>query len=204
MEKPKVVVFDLGKVLLDFDFSIFARELAKKARVEAEEVLRLVVQSDVLVEYETGRTTSMDFYHQVSELTGYTGDAASFERCFGDIFAELPQMIAIQEELKLAGIPTYIFSNTNEIAIKIIRDRYPFFSRFDGYVYSYQEQSMKPDPKIYEAVEKLTGHDGTDLVFMDDKSENIEQARQRGWYGIVHGDPEITRAELRQLGLPLG
>lgn len=204
MEAPKVVVFDLGKVLLDFDFSIFARDLARNARVDAEEVLNLVVQSDVLIEYETGRTTSAAFYRQVSELTGYSGDAASFEQCFGNIFTELPEMIATQQELKSAGIPTYIFSNTNEIAIKVIRDLYPFFGGFDAYVYSYQEQSMKPDSKIYEVVEKVTGHRGSDLVFIDDKPENIEQARQRGWHGIVHRGADITRAELRQLGLPLG
>lgn len=199
--RPKVVVFDLGKVLLDFDFEIFARRLAGEADVEADEVMKRVVHSDVLIDYEYGRTTSDAFYQTVRDLTGYRGDYAAFEACFGDIFTEIPEMILLNRSLREASIPTFIFSNTNEIAIQLIRAQYPFFSEFSGYILSYEHGLMKPDGPLYEIVEKVTKASGSELVFMDDKAENIAAARERGWHGIVHESVVGTRARLRDLGL---
>lgn len=201
---PKAVVFDLGKVLLDFDFQIFARRLAGEAEVGSGEVMERIVNSDVLRDYEYGRTTSADFYKAVADLTGYRGDYPSFEACFGDIFTEIPEMIALNRALRVAGIPTFIFSNTNDIAVRLVRAQYPFFGEFKGYVLSHEHGFMKPDEPLYEVVEKVTKASGSDLVFMDDKEENIAAARARGWHGIVHENASVTRPFLRDLGLPVG
>jgi HAD superfamily hydrolase (TIGR01509 family) len=87
---------------------------------------------------------------------------------------EIKPMIALQAALRADGIPTYIFSNTNGIAIGHIRRRFPFFSRFDGYILSYEVGAMKPSEKIYAAVERATGHAGEAIVYLDDRAENVE------------------------------
>jgi len=63
-------------------------------------------------------------------------------------------MIELHAGLWKQKIPTYIFSNTNEIAVGHIRRSFPFFTAFDGYILSYEVGAMKPGPKIYEALEK--------------------------------------------------
>jgi HAD superfamily hydrolase (TIGR01509 family) len=84
-----------------------------------------------------------------------------------------------------------------------IRRRFPFFADFDNYILSYELGVMKPDPKIYEAVESATGRAGEEIVYIDDRAENVEGGLARGWRVILHETPEKTIAALRQMGLPV-
>ena len=40
---------------------------------------------------------------------------------------------------------------------------------------------MKPDAKIYEAMERMAGRRGSDLLYIDDRPENIAAGAKRGW-----------------------
>jgi HAD superfamily hydrolase (TIGR01509 family) len=110
-------------------------------------------------------------------------------------------MVALHAELRQRGIPTYIFSNTNELAVRHIRGRFPFFSQFDGYVYSYEHHAMKPDAKIYQVLERLSGHAGSAILYVDDRAENIQAGRQQGWQAILHESPDATRRQVAACGL---
>lgn len=55
---------------------------------------------------------------------------------------------------------------------------------------------MKPGGKIYEAIETITGKTGADLLYLDDRVENIEAGTARGWQTILHHDPAITVPEV--------
>jgi FMN phosphatase YigB (HAD superfamily) len=190
---PKAVVFDLGKVLVDFDYRIAAQALAARARVSPEEVSRLIDQSHLLVSYETGQLPTDVFYRQVCEATGFCGDMEEFGRLFGDIFTPIEPMLELHAQLRKNNVPTYIFSNTNELAVGHIRKTFPFFSNFDGYIFSFAERAMKPDDKIYAAVEHRTGLSGPEILYIDDRLENVETGRRRGWQVIHHDDPPTTR-----------
>ncbi len=199
--KPEAAIFDLGKVLLDFDYSITARELAGLCDVSAEELLRLIDQSHLLLDYEEGKLTSDEFYSAVCRGAGYRGSFEQFSGAFADIFSEIPPMVELQTGLKAKGVPCFIFSNTNEIAIEHIRRNFPFFENFDGYVYSYQAKSMKPDARIYEVVEETVGKRGEALIYIDDKLENIEAGHSRGWQTIHHTSPAASIAAFEAAGL---
>jgi HAD superfamily hydrolase (TIGR01509 family) len=110
-------------------------------------------------------------------------------------------MVEIHAQLRAKGIPTYIFSNTNDLAVEHIRRNFPFFSNFDGYVLSYEQGAMKPDDKIYQAVEKMTGHDGPRILYLDDRLENVEAGVKRGWQVILQEAPEQSIARIKELGL---
>src|SRR4026209_819253 len=135
---PKAVVFDLGKVLVDFDYGSGARAVAARGRVSAPEVAKLIAETSLLITYETGGLATDAFYKQVCDATGFCGDLNEFGRCFGDIFAPIDAMIDLQARIRDAGMPTYIFSNTNELAIAHIKQTFPFFSGFNAYIYSFQ------------------------------------------------------------------
>jgi 2-haloacid dehalogenase len=62
---------------------------------------------------------------------------------------------------------------------------------------------MKPSPAIYEAVERKTGHSGEAILYIDDRLENIEAGRQRGWQVVHHSEVSDTRDALRAAGLPV-
>lgn len=203
MNPPAAVVLDLGKVLLDFDYGIAVRELALHSRLTPQEIQRLLLHTPLLGDYESGRLSSYQFFQAFRDQAGYSEPYEVFRRSFGEIFSPIEPMIALQQALKRHGVPTFLFSNTNEIAIDHIRRRFPFVEGFTAAVLSFEVGGMKPDAPIYEVVERVTGRAGPDLIYLDDRPENIDTALGRKWRGVVHQDPALSRAALRDAGLPV-
>jgi 2-haloacid dehalogenase len=110
-------------------------------------------------------------------------------------------MIALHARLRSAGAPLFIFSNTNGFAVRHIRENYPFFGGFDDYIFSYEHGAMKPEAALYEVVEVKTGRRGGGLLYVDDRPENIETARQRGWQAVLHSSADETARAMRAAGL---
>jgi FMN phosphatase YigB (HAD superfamily) len=202
MTPSQAVIFDLGKVLLDFDYMIAARKLAARSNVSAEAINQLINQSSLLVRYERAKMNTAEFFEAFRSATGFQGDLEEFAPLFGDIFSPIQPMIELQSALRKQSVPTYIFSNTNELAVTHITRTYPFFSQFDGYIYSYKHGWMKPDAKIYEIVERETGRRGEQLIYVDDRAENIAGAAARDWQVVLHETPEKTIEAFKKAGLP--
>jgi HAD superfamily hydrolase (TIGR01509 family) len=196
--QPKAVIFDLGKVLLDFDYAIVARRMASRCSIGEVELLGLLNQSPLLYRYETGLMTSAEFFTEVQHASGFTESCDEFGALFGEIFTPIEEMVSLHASLRTKGVPTYIFSNTNEFAIRAIRRLFPFFSGFDGYVLSHEHGAMKPSARLYEVVESMTGLRGPDLLYIDDRPENVEAGLQRGWSSILHESPAQTRCALEK------
>jgi HAD superfamily hydrolase (TIGR01509 family) len=198
---PKAVVFDLGKVLLDFDYGIAIARIQKLSRLSLAELHALINQSPLLLRYEANLLTTAQFFSEVQSASGFDGNLEQFRSFFADIFTAIEPMVQLHEQLRRDGMPTFIFSNTNEIAVAHIRQRFPFFNTFDGYILSYEHDAMKPDPRLYEVVERVTGRRGSDLLYLDDRLENIQAGTARGWQTILHEDPARTELAMRKSGL---
>ncbi len=199
--KPRAVVFDLGKVLLDFDYAIASKRISSRGCCDSRAVFEFLLRTPVLRDFEMGMLKRAEFHRAVCEGTGYCGDLAEFSEDFGDIFVPIEPMVAMHAELRQRGVPTYIFSNTNDLAVAHIRATYPFFSHFDGYVYSCEHGAMKPAPELYEVVERVTGLSSADLLYLDDRPENTAAGAERGWQVITHECPAKSRALVCGTGL---
>ena len=197
--KVRAVVFDLGKVLVDFDYGIAVRKLAENSAASVEEVRHVIDQSPLLFRYEGGQMSTQEFFDEVRRLIGFRGEFDQFAAAFADIFSEMPEMIGLQAELRARGLPTFILSNTNDIAVRHIRRRFPFFANFAGYVLSYEQAALKPHRKIYEITEQHTGARGGEILFIDDRAENVEGTSQLGWQTICHRSPKESIAKVREL-----
>lgn len=198
---PKIVVFDLGNVLLSFDWWIAARKIARHAAMSAEEMIRLFSYDSPLLQFELGAMGKEEFIAQARQLTGHTGTADEFAEDFSAIFAPIPEMIDLHAALRRRGVPTYIFSNTNILAVEYVRRHYEFFNHFDGYFLSYEHGAMKPQAPFYEIVERATGRRGAEILYLDDRPENVEGGTARGWQGWMHTAPDATRAFVTRSGL---
>ena len=201
MTIPKAVVFDLGKVLVDFDYSIAAQRIAARGTMTIQEIAQHIKQSCLFVEYELGAMTTQQFYAEICRVTGFRASLAEFSECFADIFVLIEPMARLQATLRQRGLPAYIFSNTNELAAEHIRRTFPFYANFDGYILSYQHGAMKPDARLYEVVERQSAHRGAEILYLDDRPENVAAGAARGWQVILHETPENSRAAIQKLGL---
>jgi FMN phosphatase YigB (HAD superfamily) len=195
------VVFDLGKVLVDFDYGIAVRKIAARSRKFPAEVGALLLESSLLLRYETGQIDRSRFYAELCQGTGFEGTLEEFGLFFADIFTPIEPMIAVHGALRGQRTPTFILSNTNDLAIEHIRRSFPFFGNFEGYVFSYEHGAMKPDAKLYQRIEEMAGASREKILFLDDRLENVAAAQARGWHGIHHRDPQQTSVLLREFGL---
>ncbi len=203
MRPPEVVVFDLGKVLVDFDYGVASRKIAARGKMSASAVQRFIDHSPLLFRYETGGIDREQFYAEVCRVTGYAGSLDEFSHLFADIFTPIPEMVAWHGRLREQRVATFIFSNTNDLAVAHIRRNFPFFAGFDAYVLSYEHGAMKPDAKLYEVVERVTRRAGDQIAYLDDRLENAQAGAARGWQIIHHQTPENSIAAARKLGLPV-
>ena len=201
MPIPSVAAFDLGKVLVDFDYGIAARRIAARSKMSMLQIGQFIAQSPIFYQYESGAVTTQQFFDEICRVSGFSGSLQEFGECFADIFVTIEPMVQIQAALRQQGLRCYAFSNTNELAAEHIRRTFPFYANFDGYILSYQQRVMKPDAKIYEALERMAGTRGGEIVYLDDRPENVAAGAARGWQAILHESPEKSRAALRALGL---
>lgn len=198
---PKAVVFDLGNVLLNFDYRRAVARVKARCVLSEDELHRLIAESEHFLKFEGGEINGAEFFAAVQKASCFEGEVEEFAEIFGDVFTEVPEMIAFQERLRRRGIPTYILSNTNEFSIRFIEKRYPFFATFTDYIYSFEHQAMKPAARIYDIVEERAGHRGADLFYIDDRQENVEAAAARGWQVSWHQDVGKTLELAANLGL---
>ena len=198
MQTPEVVVFDLGKVLLDFDYDIAIRRFAERSDVGIDKV-RELINSSVQYDYESGKITTDEFFSYVRNGAGFQGGRSEFVDFFSDIFSPMEMMLNFFKRVKKAGLPVCVFSNTNEIAIQFISKQYSFYDDFDFYVLSFQEKGMKPDEPIYRVVEKKTMKSGEAILYIDDRLENIETGNRLGWQTVLQNDEVCSIAKAEKL-----
>ena len=192
--KISAVCFDLGKVLLHFDWKLMLDRVAKRSPLPPEEISRLLKEDHQVLAYETGAITSAKFFSHLKKLLHYKGNAKELRLCFSDIFTPLPEHIALAAQLA-PHYPLAIISNTNEAHIVHAEATYSFFSLFAVRIYSHQVQAMKPDRAIYQAALKaLGGIDPLETLFVDDIEANILGAVQLGWQ-TIHLRPEVDLRE---------
>ena len=184
------VIFDLGKVLLDFDFAIAAKELARYSPQEEEQILKSINQSPLLHTFERGDWSEAQFFQKLSVECRLEASLEELKKGFAEIFTPVPSMVEFMESLKERGIPVMVFSNTNVTAVDYIRTAFPFFERFDAYCLSYEHGCMKPDTTLYGVAQLMTRCTPGNLLFLDDRAENVHAARQMGWNAIHHQAPE--------------
>lgn len=184
---PDAYLFDIGNVIITFDFSKAARKIAPLSAVAPEELLARV--TPLTVSLELGHLSPEAFIEEASETIGYTGSSSFFRAAFEDIFELNEPMVAFIETLKKEGSPLYLLSNTNGIHVPFFEATYPVFDLFDGRIYSHEVGFMKPDPAIYDVVKNTLPIAAGRTVYIDDLAANCEAGRDAGFLAVHYSAP---------------
>jgi glucose-1-phosphatase len=198
----RALIFDIGNVLLRFDFQLALQKLARHADTAAEAILE---QIDAVKDpYEAGRLTRAEFQAKAREILRYSGSDGDFVSAWEDIFTENQPVVDLVRRLH-GRLPLYLLSNTNDMHVDFILRRYSIFQLFDDAVYSYKVRAAKPEREIYEIAARQFGVRPAETLFIDDLLPNVEGARAFGFHAhhYHHHRHDALLAELAAGGIEL-
>jgi putative hydrolase of the HAD superfamily len=175
----RAFLFDIGNVILRFDFHIALRKLAEHS--DSSDATELLTRLEpVKFMLEDGQIDRAAFLRGAIDALRYRGTATEFVRAFEDIFDENKPMSELIGKLS-ATRPLYLLSNTNDIHVDFFQRQYSVFQHFRGGVYSHQARASKPNPEIYRIACRQLGLAPETTFFIDDLLPNIETARNLGF-----------------------
>ncbi len=175
----RAFLFDIGNVLLKFDFSVAMKKTL--ALSDVHDPIEATSQIDrIKLGYEDGQIDRAAFLRGVFDALRYRGSEAEFIAAWEDIFTPNEPMVALVERLH-GRFPLYLLSNTNDIHRDYIFRRYDFFGRFAAGTYSYEARASKPGREIYGIAQRQLGLEPATTFFIDDLLPNIETARSLGF-----------------------
>ncbi len=189
-----VIVFDLGRVLVDLDFDAFPRHLGFD-RSHASPSVKSSIER-LAIQYETGKITTEQFFNSLDEILHHKFRREELLNAWNAIIGEENSAITpIVDEVQLR-YRTAILSNTSPTHFQKALDTSPMLRKFSTRYLSYKIGAMKPDLAIYRHVVENLNVDPSTILFIDDISENIIAARQCGMVVILFKDPLQLRGEL--------
>ncbi len=109
--------------------------------------------------------------------------------------------VRLMRTLRAKGVANYALSNFGAETFAMGEVKHPFLTEFDARFISAHLGVNKPDAAIYAAVEAAVPFAPSELVFVDDKAENIAAAHARGWRGHVFDGIEGWARRLVDEGL---
>jgi putative hydrolase of the HAD superfamily len=172
----RAFLFDIGNVIVRFDFSRAIRALAGLGGV-ADETAALRLLDAAKLRYEDGQISRADFLREAFALLRYRGTEAQFVAAWQDIFWPNDPMFSLVRRLH-GEFPLFLLSNTNDMHVEGLFRDFDLFRLFTGATYSHLARASKPRRAIYDLACRQHGLDPRTTFFIDDLAANIATANE--------------------------
>ena len=193
----KLVIFDLGNVLLKYDDSQYCEYLSKKYKIPYKKAAAVIERYDTKM--YTGRMKNSEFLHNVSKSLDIPLAKLEFEGYFIRNAKINKKLINFALSLKRkynVVILTNISSKRYKSMPKVF-DR----SQFDKVFASCFLKMRKPNKNIYLYVLKKCKARPQEAIFIDDRKENVEGAERVGIKSILFKGNKQLLEKLSELGI---
>ncbi len=180
-KKIKAILFDLGQVILDFDFEPAFRKLSRFTRRSPEQIQAYFYASGLEALYDGGKISSQTFHREVKKALGHTLDYNEFKKIWNNVFTLNPRVARLIKNLK-SRYRLVLISNTNAMHYEYVRIKYPVLSCFDKHILSFKEKARKPDKRIYQTAVKACRARPAEILYIDDREDLIEAAKGLGFH----------------------
>ena len=181
-----VIVFDLGNVLIPFDYNIIINKLEAVEEGLGERFYKFYKNNyNVHREYEKWEITTEKFIQIMLGWIDNKIDADTFCKIYSEIFTVNTEVTELLPLLK-KNYKLVLLSNTNYIHQKYGWQKYSFINNFDKLILSHEVHAVKPEPAIYQAVMDFTKEPAAKHLFIDDVEEYVEGAKEMGWDAVQY------------------
>ena len=195
----KLLVFDLGHVLIDFEWMEVCYAFSERCARPTHEILEAFSRVGELG-YEKGKISTQEFLGELNTMLSADMSEAEFRILWNTSFRENEAMSIILEGLKRSH-ELCLLSNTNQCHYDFIQQSFDVERNFDNVVLSYEVGHAKPAREIYRAVVEQVGVPASQCLFVDDLEINVKAALDFGMNAILFTDPEKLRLDLTAHGI---
>jgi putative hydrolase of the HAD superfamily len=198
----RAVLFDLGGVVLDIDFSRAIAAWAPHSRLPPGQLRAAFAADEPFQHHETGRLDNDAYFSHLRELLALDCELAQVQAGFNSIFTgEIAETVQMLDALR-GSLPCYAISNTNAAHVAEIERAYPsLLPRFARVFTSYEIGHRKPQPAAFTHVLQAIGVPAAEVLLFDDLQPNVDAARALGLQAVLVKSPVDVREALAERGL---
>lgn len=193
-------MFDLGNVIIDISWDRMSEKWSELTGLSIEEINSRFVQDEKYNDHERGALTTEEYIEHLAQQFNYPLTYDIFEAGWNSIYVgEVEGIRELMRELKphykLVG-----FSNTNSTHELAWQTRFAdILSPLDEIYCSHRIGKRKPDVESFEAVISKLGVLPEEVIFIDDRIENVSGAIETGIISIHADSADIMRHKLADL-----
>jgi 2-haloacid dehalogenase len=199
--RPRIVVFDFGGVLLDWNPRHLYRKMFSDPAL-MEWFLAEVCSPAWNLAQDGGRPWADAEIEAIARHPDYAREIRSYRKRWHEMISgPIDGTVSLLKDLSAQDVPLYGITNFASDTCRETFERFPFFALFRGVVISGDERLLKPDPRIFKLFGDRYDIDPADCVFIDDVPGNCEAARDCGFHAIDFTTPEQVRSHLVDLGI---
>jgi len=199
----KVILFDLGNVLVDLDFRPATERISGFCSKGPDEILKLFFNSEVTNSFEKGELSAEEFYKQAKDMLGLKLGYESFVPIWNEIFffsLKNRTVYHIANRLK-EKYRIGLLSNTNILHYRYIKNNFPVFNVFERLFLSFEVGAIKPDKVIYRKVVKELRVLPENKFYTDDRPELVKSAASLGIKSFIFTSAEKLVKDLSSLNI---
>lgn len=192
----KNIVFDLGQVLINFQPASYLQGLFP-THPQLEDVQRAIFGSAEWIMLDRGVIDQMEAeLRLINQHPHFKEEISQALAGWFSMLTPIEINVQLLPRLKEKGYGLYVISNFHEEAFAHIEAKYDWFKLFDGLVISFENQVMKPEPRIYQELLERYQLQGKECLFIDDVAANCEGARRMELEAILYQSPDQLKRDL--------
>lgn len=197
----KAILFDMGRVLVPFDFATGYARIEAASGIPAAEIPERIAATGLIERFECGQIEGEQFARELSASLNLRATWDEFREIWNSIF--IPGELIPESLVKAlaAKYRTVLLSNTNSIHFEWLEPKYPALRHFHARVLSYEAGAMKPSPAIYRKAIEVARCRPEECFFTDDIPAYVEGARREGIDAVQFLSVEQIERELRSRGV---
>lgn len=206
-ETIEAIIFDLGGVLIEIDYSATIVEFEKLGFENPTHIYSQDKQSLLFEQFEKGEISSSHFINKLLAISKSYPTPNQIVKAWNAMICDFSvESISIirnlQEKYRL-----FILSNTNELHINLVNRKWqeienpPMESLFEKIHFSHQLGLRKPYPNTFLEVCKINNLEPVKTLFIDDSIQHIEGARKAGLQTIYLKKITDLNFELKAFGI---
>lgn len=195
------VLFDLGKVLLDWDPRYYyGRYFSSDDALEY--FVQDVIAHDWYLEMDAGKPVDQAIAERSRSFPEHAELIARWKEGWPVMMrGAISGSVDILDELRRRGVRLYALTNFSRETWPLAKARFEFLSWFEDAIVSGEHGIVKPDPRIFELAISRCRLKPAQTAFIDDVPANVEAGRACGLRAIQFTSPAKLRGDLAALRL---